>query len=498
MASLKWIAITAVSVIALAAGIAVYYVPPSSSEDVSEEQAGKKGGVELVVSESKSTDSSIVTPNPYVREFQFPKDIFPNGMLVDSNGIVWTVGAKSNSLITFDPEQHIARSYPFSSSESSGFGMVWTLADDADGSIWFSGSGKTPLWRFDPQTANFESIRALSATPIQIKFDKNHERIWYASLGGVIGVLQKEGQKYVAEELDLGKEVFPSGVYIQNQTLWITRSLDGKITLFDISEQEKVVTDITPKAQFPEQGVLFSPSDIIIKDGSAWVTEHGTSFLTEYNFETHELKRYPTTLHTIHISTLPYWLEEDPRGEGVWFNEHRGNRIAFFDFSTRTLTEYEVPTRNPQSGYIANVLTIAADPTNEYRLWFTEFTEDKIGYVDRSVPLPFDLHASETTVTLEQGGSAKIDLEILRKTGVPLFNNTLSLSTSSSTTTSGVLANATAIFSPKIVDLSQVDRIQNVTLEIHDEGLQKGTYMLAISTTDGAVIRTVYVELVVK
>ena len=500
MAPLKWITITAISIIALGAGVAVYYYPsPSTSDDVSGEQAGRgSSGIELVISESRSTDSAIVTPNPYVKEFQLPKDNFPNGMLVDSNGTIWTVGSKSNSLIAFYPEQRKARAYPFPSSGGSGLGMVWTMAEDSDGSIWFSGSGKNPLQHFDPQTGNFESISSPSASPIQMKLDKDSGRIWYASLGGVIGVLQKEGQEYVAKELNLGSEVFPSGVYVQNQTLWITKSVDGKITLFDISFKDEKVADITHKAEFPEHEVLFSPSDIVINDGSAWITEHGTTFLTEYNFETRELRRYPTALHPIQISTLPYWLEEDSHEKGVWFNEHRGNRIAFFDFSTRTLTEYEVPTRNPQSGYIANVLTISADPINENRVWFTEFTEDKIGFVDRSVPVPFDISLAEGRIVLEEGQTAKINVEVMRKPGVGLFNNTLSFSASSSAVTSGVLLNATASFSPNIIDLSKVDSTQTVTLELRNEGMQKGQHILAVSATDGAVIRTVYLDLAVK
>ncbi|MGH9955255.1 MAG: hypothetical protein ACREAS_02160, partial [Nitrososphaera sp.] len=398
-----------------------YYAQPSSPANISvqEQEAGKKerssNSAELVVSESRNTSSAIVTLNPYIREFQLPKDNFPNGILVERNGTVWTVGAKSNSLIAFDPDQKKARSYLIPSDNSSGFGMVWTMAEDIDdGDVLFSGFGETPLWRFDPQTESFEPIDSLSAAPIQMKFDQDNERIWYASLhGGVIGVVavQKEGQEYVAKEIKLGEESFPSGLYLQNKTLWITQSADGKIIPFNItttSESERVV-DITKTAEFPQQEMLFSPTDIIINGDSAWVTEHGSSFLTEYNFKTRQVNRYPTALHPIQISTLPYWLEEDLSGKGVWFNEHRGNRIAFFNFSSRTLTEYEIPTRNIQGGYIANLLTIAADPNDVNKVWFTELTEDKIGYVDRSVPIPFDIRTPSKQIVLEKGQTAQIN-----------------------------------------------------------------------------------------
>ena len=499
--SLRWIVIATVSIAALAAGIVVYYAQPSLPGDESEQQAGKKeSAIELVVSESKNTSSAFVTPNPYIKEFQLPKDNFPNGILVDSNGTVWTVGTKSQSLISFNPEQQKAISYRIpSGSDGSGVSMVWTMAEGGDGSIWFSGSGKNPLWRFDPQKESFESITALSASPINMKMDEDSGRIWYASLSrGIIGVLQKGGQEYFVKELELGKESFPSGVFIQNQTLWITQSADGKITTFQISSKGGEVVDIVKTAQFPEE-MLFSPSDIVINNGSAWVTEHGTSFLTEYNIETQEVKRYPTALHPIQISTLPYWLAEDPSGKGVWFNEHRGNRIAFFDFSSRTLTEYEVPTRNPQMGYIANVLTVAADPSNENRAWFTEWTEDKIGYVDRSVPIPFDIRTPDKQqIVVEKGQTAEVNIEITRNPEVELFNDTLSFNASSSAVSSGFLLNATATFSPSLIDLSETSGTQTVSLELTDNGMQEGKHMLAVSATDGAVVRTVYVELEVK
>jgi streptogramin lyase len=497
VASLKWIVVAAVSIAAVAAGTAAYYYRPSALNDTSEQQTRKNERViELIVSESKSTGSSIVTPNPYVKEFQLPKANFPNGILVDSNGTVWTIGARSNSLIAFDPEQKKAMSYPLPSGESSTLTMVWTIEEDSDGSIWFSGSGKTPLWRFHPQTERFEPVNSLSAAPIQMKLDDG--RIWYASLHkGVIGVVQKEGQEYrLVEELELGNEAFPSGIYVQNRTLWITQS--AKITVFNMTTFEGGTLDLMKAVQFPEQQALFSPTDIIINDDSAWVTEHNTSFLTEYNFKTQELRRYSTALHPIQISTLPYWLAQDPNGEGVWFNEHRGNRIAFFDFSTRTLTEYEVPTRDPKGGYIANVLTVASDPTNKNRVWFTELTEDKIGYVDRSVTIPFDIRTPDKQIVLEEGQTAQINIEVTRNPEVQLFNNTLSFNASSSAAISGVLLNATTSFSPNAIDLSKVSGTQAVTLELKNEGISKGNHTLAVSATDGAVIRTIYVKLEVR
>lgn len=53
-------------------------------------------------------------------------------------------------------------------------------------------------------------------------------------------------------------------------------------------------------------------------------------------------------------------------------------------------------------------------------------------------------------------------------------------------------------FSPNLVDLSKVSGTQIVTLDLRNEGMPKGNHILAVSAADGAVIRTVYVDLVVR
>ncbi len=428
--------------------------------------------------------------SPYIREFQLANGTWPNGILVDSSGAVWTVGAMSRSLVSFDPSTNKATYHDIPvGSDSPQLVMVWAMSEGQDGSILFSGTGERPLLRFDPATEKFQSAGFPSGVPLQMTVDQ--DRLWYTLPGGAVGVVQG-GQ---IKEVDVGSDSFPSGIYIQNRTLWVTKALEGKIAEFGISYEGASVVGFTEVAQYPAQETLVTPADIIlVSDGSAWVTEHNTSFVTRYDKETDEVTRYPTSLHPVHVVTLPYWLEYGDRG--IWFNEHRGNRIGFFDLSTYTLTEYEIPTRNLEAGGIANALTIHADPADRNKLWFTEFTEDRIGYVDRSMPIPFDIRA-EDRVVLEEGRTASINIEITRKPGVKLFNNTLSFDVSTSATASGVLADATAGFVPESVDLSAADS-HGVVLEMADWKLPKGSHVLAISATDGAVVRTVYVEMVVR
>lgn len=366
--------------------------------------------------------SSIYTiSSPYAKEFSLPKDVWPNGILVDKKGTVWTVGAKSHSLVAFNPSNEKVKSYPIpNSDEAVGLTMVWTMAEGNDGSIWFSGSGRNPLWRFDPATEKFEAITSLSASPIQMKVDGSG-RIWYTSLSNaVLGVVQKEGQSYTAKEIKLENDSFPSGVQVRNNSVWITQTAIGRITAFNVTyDGSGNVANITKSALYPaDETTLLSPTDIVLHNSLAWVTEHGTAFVTEYDTKSGKITRYATALHPIHVSTLPYWLNSDLKNEGLWFNEHKGNRMAFLNFSGPTLTEYEVPTRDPAMGYLANALTISTDPADESKLWFTELTADKIGVIDRKVPIPFDISSSEKNVIVEKGETATIKIDITKATAV--------------------------------------------------------------------------------
>src|SRR5919198_1458514 len=95
----------------------------------------------------------------YIKEYSMPNGTWPNGILVDKKGIVWTVGTKSQTLISFDPKQgKIVSQYPIrknsfqttnkvqlsssaaaSSKQAKLPMMTWVMVEDNnDSSIWFS------------------------------------------------------------------------------------------------------------------------------------------------------------------------------------------------------------------------------------------------------------------------------------------------------------------------------------------------------------------------
>ena len=505
---------------------------------------------------------------PFVKEYSMPKGTWPNAILVARNGIIWTVGTMSHTLIGFDPKQgKIRSSYPIITPEEKanntnpqskqGFQMVWSIVEGTDGSIWFPEGGSDPLWRFDPNTEKFQVIHSISAAPMQMKVDQRSGNIWFTTFGsGTFGVIQKiignkagiksnlndsiTSPEYKVTEFNLGNDSFPSGIFLQGDSVWITETLNhNKLVEFKpIVDPNGKIVNVTKVLEIPssspssssrQKQLFMTPTDLVVfgntEPSSIWLAEHGTSFITEYRIDSHSVIKFPTSSSPRHYITLPYWIAEPADHKGFWFNEHEGNRIAFFNTTAMALLEYEVPTRDPLNGYIANALTLSADPNDIKKVWFTEFNHDKIGVLDRSSPIPFDINSSANKITILSSSNntaqknaspvaATLKVEVTTKksfnsssfiTNTNNNNNRtlIFLNASSSMNPLGRFVNMTAKFYPtSTIDLNK-DRSgkaqANIILQRNDSTpVSPGNYTLGISATDGTVTKSIFRYLFVK
>ena len=492
---------------------------------------------------------------PYIKEYSMPNGTWPNGILVDKNGIVWTVGTKSHTLLSFDPNQgRVIAFYPIpqesqknatrTNSVQNGVSMAWALVQDKNGSIWFSqADSPNPLWRFDPSTKKFESIRMVSEAPYQMRIDQNTGNIWFTTFtDNKLGVIQKieknqssgnrnneNSSQYKVSEFNLGNESFPSGLYLKGDSVWVTQSLNNKLVQFKmITGANGKVVNVVKTLEIPsptssnDQILFDSPYDLVVLGNNLWVTEHDANFITAYNMGSKSATKFADSSNPHQYVTLPFWLREGAGG-GLWFNEHYGNRMAFFNTTGLTLIEYEIPTRDPNLGYISNALNFAVDPTNNKNVWFSEYNHDKIGLVKSSVSIPFNIHSSVKKVVLskmivgkreqqKKATATVINFEISKNSDnnksssevSPLPNNNnnheiVFFKTSSSMTHFGVL-NSTANFSVNYVDLTKMkNRTAQVQLFMqNDYKVPSGNYTLGISATDGRVTESIFPELTVR
>lgn len=488
----KWIAVTAV---VITATLLVLYQNPFLADQ-------NQTPNEKTTQTNKPAGSVTTIDSPYVIEYQLPKETAPNGILVDDNGMVWVAGSNS-VLLKLDPNSGtIISSYPINEENSADVQlqkslMVWTIIQDNDGLIWFSQMSKDLLWQFNPKTEKFTAFHP-SAAPFQLKVDRKTGDIWFTTLtANTVGVIQKTNslESHTITEFDIGENTYPSGLALGQNYLWVTQIQNQKLVKFEMDKNDdNLVTNITKTLEIPNgKQMIFSPTDIIDSGNTLWITEHGTSFLTKYEMDS-QLQRFPTNVIPQNGTTLPFWLRQDPDTQGIWFNEHTGNRIAFFDTKNMTMTEYEIPSR-PADGYVVYPLNIAVDQIGS-KIWFSEWNTDKIGAIDAKT-LPFGLKVEVSQITMSgKNGTTAIDLEI---TGSETLRNNanLSLKATSSMDPASRLLNMTAKFSKENISLS-AHKTEKVTLYLESHNAPAGNHTLGISATDGAATKSIFVNLVIS
>jgi hypothetical protein len=197
-----------------------------------------------------------------------PPCSWPNGIMVDRNGIIWAVGTMSKTLISFDPKEERIKSIYHIPEEtiddtdtenrnqpSRSIRMVWSIVEDKDGFIWFSQSGS--LWRFDPLSGNFMLISEIRNAPFQMKADSRTGNVWFTTFSGsTIGVIQKiddTGEYKISEFSMENNETFPSGLFLQGDYVWITDTLqfDRIIKFKPIVDDNGRIIDIVKVMQIP-------------------------------------------------------------------------------------------------------------------------------------------------------------------------------------------------------------------------------------------------------
>lgn len=441
------------------------------------------------------TSSKTLTDMQYVKEYSLPLDSKPNALLVDSNGIVWITTSDSKNLLSLDPQSggitNFAVKDPSQPDLKINSTMVWTMVQDHEGKIWFSGLGTSSIWQLEPATDTFHLFHSQSGAPFQMKVAKNGE-IWFTTLrDDTVGVVQKSiNGDYSVSSFETGNNTTPAGLFLQNDSIWTANIDSQKISQYKISRENDFVKNITITQSIPQDNsTMFSaPTDLVVQNNSIWLTEHGTSFLTRYDVDSGKLVRYPTSQNHYHTTTLPFWIHAADNPKILWFNEHQGNKIGSFDLENFTLTEYSIPSV-PKDGYLTYPLNLSQDPRDEKILWFSEWNTDKVGVINGHIPVPFEIIPSKKEIRLSQNTTDTINLEIQGHLSRPVF-----LNASSSITSTAELGNLGAKFSSDMVDLAH-DR--QVVLSLHDGGVAPGNYTVGVGASDGYVTKTIFLNLVV-
>jgi virginiamycin B lyase len=190
---------------------------------------------------------------------------------------------------------------------------------------------------------------------------------------------------------------------------------------------------------------LTTPNGVAVgPDQKIWLVDTSSNYFFSFDPKTEEFTKYTTSIPTIdsygnasgvikNPVSRPYWIEH--YDGNLIMNEQTANRIGVFNPSTEVLTEYTVPSRNPNwadcEGIdycgVAQVFDFAAYGE---KIWFTEWAENNIGVVDTSISPPFSIDIDRKQITLEKGQTGQITLEVTKT----LFSDTFDVSVNSSST----------------------------------------------------------------
>lgn len=495
------------AVIALISGIAIAIIFSAIVTIVL--QSSNNRSTYSTIEESKITNKSgitiVVKPaiTPYITEYSLPNGTKPNSILVDRDGMVWTVGSLSNKLYRLDPRTNQLQQYQIPK-ENGGGSMSWSMMQDNEGFIWFAQFGSTPLWRFDPNLHAFNSFHSLMS-PFQMKLDTKTNDVWFTTLSGnTIGVVQKvqniidPNTEYKISEFPIGNDTLPSGLDIEGNHVWVAEIGKGRIAEFEpIHDNNGTISNIKKIAELPtaDRTWFYSPTDILFSNNTtAWITEHGSSTMTKFDSRSQYFTRIPTAQNSFHVASLPFWIKESSDGKGIWFNEHEGGNIGFFDTNKNVLTEYKLQNESD----VVFMLNLAVDPQDPDKAWFSEWNADKIGVVNRNIPVPFEISSNTRLLVFDKvvQNDATVDIQIA-KVSTNEIRHLLILNTTTTMTPNGELENMTSSLSQSMVDLSQTQSA-SAKLVLYDKSVQSGNYTLGISAGNGFVTKTIFLKLTVR
>ncbi|MGB7665528.1 MAG: hypothetical protein WBL67_22555 [Nitrososphaeraceae archaeon] len=506
------------------------------NDDVSELVSGsradavEKFNTQFCGLNSYPNSSSLVIEYPLPALCEMPLAIGVDSQ--DQN--IWYVSTKNGTLgrydlgnNTFEEEYKIpswpARENPTMSSQ------VWDLDIDNKGDIWFTDETQNALWRFSNDTRSFEMFtvpekpEAFGTTyPVSMEIDDNGSNIYFVGIRspsiwiGNISQMRNgtaEGIERIGIPLDSFKGIDPDLVSTgsivldkDNDRLYVSLlafNTKGEILGYDL--KNKTFTSY----EMPDD--ITSPVGLTLDlNDNLWVTDHGTSIFYRLDPTSGDITKFttstvsPRTLGqstTVNAAyTLPYWIKTGENGT-IWFNQHTGNKISSFNPNNLTLTEYWIPSQNKLWGPcrdsvnqcgISNALQFDVDNHNE--VWFSEWSENKLGRVLTERVLPISISVLPNNITLQRGGNEEIRINVTSNTNT---NFTADMLAAGSFTTTGNLGNLSGLFSENSVRLDPGQTKQISLIITPTQELESGNYTLMVGaeTSDVSVLRAVQIRM---
>jgi virginiamycin B lyase len=517
-------------VVAIAIGL---YINNDSNEDLSDKLAESSRNAAIYKFENQFCGNNAnPNSNEFVTEYVLPTRCeMPLGIAVDNNASkIWYISTKNGVLGSYNTKENkfdLENIIPTWRSRQNpiDFSQVWTVKVDRENNIWFTDEKQNAIWRYNTLLKTFEifNIPEISESfgttyPVSLDFDSSgniylvgirSSSLWFANVTEMrnatsdgISRIPIPLQGFAGTDPDL---ISTGSVVVDennNNTVWLSIlafAKKGQIFKYDTNSKTFEAFELPPE--------LNSPVGITIdNNGDLWITDHGTSIFYKLDHSNGRITKFVTSQASPRIFgrnttneegayTLPYWIERGSEGS-IWFNEHTGNKIAVFNPVNMTLIEYWIPTQNALFGQcqpgnakdcgIANVLQFSAGMNNE--LWFTEWSENKIGRIDSYKEIPFSVSSSENEITIAKGKSAEIKLNLqTSSSSSSSSDHTINMIKSGTFTATGDLGNSTGSFSEQSFSIADGKSKQISFIFTPSSDLKAGEYMLMIGAENNSI-----------
>lgn len=452
-------------------------------------------GTTTVLSQAYPPIKRIIVPSDYVKEFTIPTlDAGPTGLTVDPSGNVWFMENNASKVAVFFPRNQSFKEYPFTAPQPVN-PRLWSIADVAlsqlafdskRGKLWFTWAASNSVGELDPKTdeVRLYKVPTEESGPFGILMGPD-DTVWFTELfGDKIAMLDPESKRFFEFNLPSRNSGPALMTFDTEDRIWFTEAYGDRIGLLDPKLTREGTSSGIKEYSPPYQ--IQSPVGIAFFEGVLWLAEHGGSsfdmFLPQNNTWRQFWVSSPREVDV--LESLPNQLIVGGKGT-VWMAEHQGNRIARFDPSNELLTEYEVPTRP-----LSLTLWLALD--EEGNVWFTEWATNKLGVVNTSMPLSFNISTSKTSRVLEPDGSTSLEVRAMTSSSKEMSPNY-----SLGGMTPFGLENITYEFSRSSQPNSMGSSFEILNIKAKTN-LKPGNYTLLVSASDRVLIRSSIVTLVVK
>jgi len=362
--------------------------------------------------------NSPAATNPYVTTFPISKnssDFTPFVLYPASNKTVWVVTIKPPQAQIVDftigakphPVYNLTNAIPSDIFYDQKRNRVWFLENN-NLAYYDATKGYTTIEHTFP-----------GGNPQYMTNDTNG-RIWITLLGSnqivaydPSGIVSPQFFSAPASSSSLqGITIGPDG------TIWFAETAAKRIGhIIPCLTGSCNVTDYGPP---PSVEIAFPIQLAVDRGGVVWFTDHGRGQFGSFDPSTGEWRVFGIGYCSESYNPdcpvgLPNAISLDSDGM-IWFSEHFAGRVAKYDPTTGSLTEYFVPATT-----IPDVWWMWPGPGN--LVWFTAFGLGEIGYVNASLPVPISISAGVGPLKIEQGTSQAVPASITNQATGPVYLN---------------------------------------------------------------------------